>query len=279
MNQIKYIAIDIDGTLLDRNNEIQPKTKESLIEVQEKGIEVILASGRPVKGMIGIAKELQLHKYGGVVVSNNGAVAYDVKNDKLIFESPIDKDDVYEVLQYCEQNSLVPMIEKGDYMLVRDVFEGVVDTADYGKGRISIIEYEARNGNFLLKEIPNLKEYIDFNVNKILTIVEPEVLANNLERLSSPFKDRLYVAQTSPFFLEFMKKGINKAYGLEKLGINSNHVISFGDSLNDIEMIKFAKIGVAMGNAQEQVKKASNYITSDRDEEGIYNALKHFNII
>lgn len=276
---IKYIAVDIDGTLLNREGKILPLTKDALIEVQKKGIEVILASGRPVKAMLGFAKELELEKYGGIIVSNNGAIGYDVKKHEIIFENPMDPKDVYDVLVHCEENNLVPMIEEGDYMLVRDVYEGVVDTGDFGRGRQNIIQSESRSGNYYLKEIPSLKDYVDFNVNKILTIVEPAILEKEREQLSAPFDDRLYVAQTSPFYLEFMKKGINKAFGLEKLGVDPDYLMSFGDSLNDKEMIIFSDYGIAMGNAQQEVKDAATYVTDDRDHEGIYKALIHFGLV
>jgi len=76
-----------------------------------------------------------------------------------------------------------------------------------------------------------------------------------------------------------MKKGINKAFGLEKLGVDPDYLMSFGDSLNDKEMIKFSDYGIAMGNAQQEVKDAATYVTDDRDNEGIYKALVHFGLV
>ena len=79
INDIKAMAFDMDGTLLDSNKQIPPKTKEALIKLQNEGVQIILASGRPVKGLLGFAKELELEKHHGIIVTNNGAVGYDVK--------------------------------------------------------------------------------------------------------------------------------------------------------------------------------------------------------
>lgn len=276
---IKTIALDLDGTLLDNNHNIQHKTKDALIKLHNEGVKIILASGRPVLAMLKYAKELELDKNNGIIVCNNGAIAYDVANEKLIFETPLDKNLVYEVLENLENKPMYPMVDKGEYMYVENVYDSVVETGHMGKGRINIIEWEARNGGFLLQEVKSLKNFVDFNVNKILTIMEPSYLDKNKQILTDKFKDRLYVAQTSPFFLEYMSLGVSKANALEKLGINKEELMSFGDSSNDKEMVEYAKYGVAMGNGKEEVKDAAVYVTDDNNNEGIFKALKHFGLI
>ena len=276
---IKTIALDLDGTLLDNEHNIQPKTKKALIKLHNEGVKIILASGRPVLAMLKYAKELELDKNNGIIVCNNGAIAYDVANEKLIFETPLDKNLVYEVLENLENKPMYPMVDKGEYMYVENVYDAVVETGHMGKGRINIIEWEARNGGFLLQEVKSLKNFVDFNVNKILTIMEPSYLDENKQILTDKFKDRLYVAQTSPFFLEYMSLGVSKANALEKLGIKSETLLSFGDSSNDKEMVEYAKYGVAMGNGKEEVKNSAVYVTDDNNNEGIFKALKYFGLI
>lgn len=276
---IKTIALDLDGTLLDNNHKIQPKTKEALIKLHNEGVKIILASGRPVLAMLKYAKELDLDKNNGIIISNNGAIAYDVANDKLIFETPLSNELVYEVLDYIEGKEIYPMINKDEYMYVENVYKGVVDTGHLGKGRINVIEWEARNGGFLLQEVKSLKNFVDFNINKILTIMEPSYLEDSKEEITQKFNNKLYVAQTSPFFLEYMSLGVSKANALEKLGINKEELMSFGDSSNDKEMVEYAKYGVAMGNGKQEVKDAAVHVTDDNNNEGIFKALKHFGLI
>lgn len=276
---IKTIALDLDGTLLDRNHNILPKTKKALLELQNKGIEIILASGRPINGMLPYAKELEMDKHHGVIVSNNGAVAYDVRNHKIIFENPIKPEYIKEILKNNKKYNIPAMIQEGDYMIVENVYDGVVDSGDLGKGRINIIEWEARNGHFLLKEVASMIDYVDFPVNKLLTIVEPSFLDANIEKISAPLKDKVHISRTADFYLEYTTKGINKQTALEKLNIDSETLMSFGDSMNDKEMVEFAKYGICMSNGHDGVKEVANYITGDRDEEGIYKALIYYGMV
>lgn len=103
---IKTIVLDIDGTLLDSNFNIMPKTKKALLELQKKGVRLILASGRPIKSMLNLAKELKIDQYSGIIVSNNGSIGYDIKNNKYIYDTPIDKTLVQEILKSFEDKPI-----------------------------------------------------------------------------------------------------------------------------------------------------------------------------
>lgn len=280
IKDIKAMAFDMDGTLLDSNKQIPPKTKEALIKLQDEGIKLILASGRPVKGMLTFAKELGLDQHHGIIVTNNGAVGYDVKNNEYIYETPIDLPIIKDILADIINDGIEPMIEKGDYMLVNDVFNGFVDMSPYGGlDNSNIVEYEARGGGYLLKEVRPYVDHIDFNVNKILTIVRPELIRETVARYQAKFGERVHVVQTSPFFMEFTMPGVNKEYGLEKLGVDPETLMSFGDNMNDKEMMEYGKYSVAVGNAVEAVKAISTYVSTSNDEEGVYEALKHFGFV
>lgn len=274
--EIKSIALDIDGTLLDSNSNIMPKTKKALLELQDKGIHILLASGRPIKSMLNLASELRLEEHEGIIVSNNGSIAYDTKNHKIIYDTPIEKSLVQEILKSFNGKPIQPMVESGDYFLVKDVYAGEIRLN--GK-KLNIMEKEARAGNYLLKEVDAIEDYIDEHVNKILTIVEPEIIEETINEYKELFEDRVHVVQTSPYFMEFVRPESNKAYALKQLNLDSETMMSFGDSMNDRELVEYAKYGVAMGNAQEGVKEVATYITDDNDNEGIYKALKHFGLV
>lgn len=280
IKDVKTMAFDMDGTLLDNNKQIPPKTKEALIKLQNEGVQLILASGRPVSGLIGFAKELELEKHHGIIVTNNGAVGYDVKNNKYIYETPIELSLIKEILTDVINDGIEPMIENGKYMLVNNVFNGFVDMSLFGgQHNTNIVEYESRGGGFLLKEVRPYAESIDFNVNKILTIVDPSVISETIERYREKFGDKVHVVQTSPFFMEFTMPGVNKEYGLARLGIDSETLMSFGDNMNDKEMMQYGKYSVAMGNAVDPVKEIATYVSTSNDEEGIYEAFKHFGFV
>ena len=274
--EIKSIALDIDGTLLDSNSNIMPKTKKALLELQDKGIHILLASGRPIKSMLNLASELRLEEHEGIIVSNNGSIAYDTKNHKNIYDTPIEKSLVQEILKSFNGKPIQPMVESGDYFLVKDVYAGEIRLN--GK-KLNIMEKEARAGNYLLKEVDAIEDYIDEHVNKILTIVEPEIIEETINEYKELFEDRVHVVQTSPYFMEFVRPESNKAYALKQLNLDSKTMMSFGDSMNDRELVEYAKYGVAMGNAQEGVKEVAVHVTDDNNNEGIYKALKHFGLV
>lgn len=274
--EIKSIALDIDGTLLDSNSNIMPKTKKALLELQDKGIHILLASGRPIKSMLNLASELRLEEHEGIIVSNNGSIAYDTKNHKNIYDTPIEKSLVQEILKSFNGKPIQPMVESGDYFLVKDVYAGEIRLN--GK-KLNIMEKEAREGNYLLKEVDAIEDYIDEHVNKILTIVEPDIIEDTINEYKELFGDRVHVVQTSPYFMEFVRPESNKAYALKQLNLDSETMMSFGDSMNDRELVEYAKYGVAMGNAQEGVKEVAVHVTDDNNNEGIYKALKHFGLV
>lgn len=276
LNKIKTIAVDVDGTLHNSDKRISQKTKEALLKIQKEGVHLVVCSGRPIKSMLEIAKELELDKYHGLIISNNGAIVYDVINHKKLHEAPIDHKLVVEILENFEGRNIWPMIEDGDYMLVKDVYEGVVT---YNGQKINLTQTESRAGNYLLKEAKKIQDEVNMNVNKILTIVEPSEMDETLAEFQEKFGDRLYVVQTSPFYMEFMRPEVNKAFGLEKIGIDPETLMTFGDSMNDLEMLKYSKYPIAMGNAQEPLKEEAVYITADNDHDGIYEALKHFGLV
>lgn len=129
-----------------------------------------------------------------------------------------------------------------------------------------------------IKHIDNFKDAVNFSVNKVLLTAKPEYAETILDEFKAPYGDSLSIYRSAPFFIEVMAQGIDKAVSLqaliERLGIKRDEVISFGDGYNDLSMIEFAKFGVAMANAVDEVKKRAAYITLSNDEEGIYECLK-----
>lgn len=276
IREIETMVFDIDGTLVDGDGKIMEKTKKAIIDVQNQGVHIILASGRPFKSMLALAKELELDKHKGIILCNNGAMAYDTKNSKIIFETPIDHDLVLEILEKIDGRPIAPMIEAGDYLLVEDINSGII----YLNGkRMDIIRREAAFGDFAIKEVYPMEDHLNHPINKFLTILDPEIVQATIEEYKKIFENRLHVVQTSPFFMEFVMPEVSKSYGLEKLGFNPDTMMAFGDSMNDREMLAFSKYPVAMGNALAPVKEIAYHVTDDNDNEGIYKALKYFGFV
>ena len=201
------------------------------------------------------------------------------KSEKNLFNIDLSVEESKAVLRHLKQFERVrPMINIGDYMIVEDVYDCMIHLN--GK-EVNIMQYESRGNHFLLKEVKDLSEFIDVGIHKILTFSDPEYLQEHYQAMMEPFKDSLSCMFTAPFYFEFMPQGIDKSAALDEVFKNGPYhredMIAFGDSHNDLSMLKYAGTGIAMGNAVEEVKAIADEVTGTNDEDGIADALiRHF---
>lgn len=275
---IKVIILDIDGTLLNTKKQLTPKTKDALIKAQELGAIVVLASGRPTPGLRDLAKELQLEKHHGLLVSFNGSIVTDCTTNEVLFNEAMSVEEGKAVLEHMKKFNVRPMIDKGEYMYVNDVYDNIVTYGD--NQSINVIQYESRGGKYKLCEKDDLAAFVDYPLNKILTAGDESYLKEHYQEMMEPFKDTLSCMFTGPFYFEFTAKGIDKAKALDTVliprGYKVEEMIAFGDGHNDASMIKYAGIGVAMGNAVDDLKAIANEVTLSNDNDGIVHTLKKY---
>lgn len=273
----KIILTDIDGTLLNSEKKLTPKTKEALIKAQKLGHRLVLCSGRPTSGLYDLVDELDMKKYNSLLISFNGARVTECRTNKVLYNRTISINDSKDVLNHLKKFNVKPMIVKDNYMYVNNVFDNMI-TAD-GK-TFNVIEYESRAGKFLLCEKEDLSSFVDYPLNKILIAGEPEYLQDNYKAIMEPFKDTLSCMFTASFFFEFTAKGIDKGNAIREvilpLGYKKEDIISFGDGENDISMIEQSGLGIAMGNAIDKLKEKAANITLSNDEDGIAFALEKY---
>lgn len=277
MNKYKVIVMDVDGTLANSEKKITINTKKTLIKLQKQGMILILASGRPTSGLMDFARELEMDKYHGLLVSFNGSKIVDCTTNEVLFNETMSIDEGQAVLEHMKKFNVIPMIDKDDYLYVNDVFNNEIE---YNGKSFNIIEYEARGGKFKLCEKDDLANFANYPLNKILTAGEPNYLQDAYKEMMEPFKDTLSCMFTAPFYFEFTAKGIDKAKALEsvltKLGVNKEEIIAFGDGHNDASMVKYAGLGIAMDNAVQELKDIADYVTLSNDEDGIAYAVNKF---
>jgi len=272
---IKVIIMDIDGTLTNSEKRMTARTKDILLRAQSLGITLVLASGRPTPGLIDLGRELQMDKHHGLFVSFNGSQVVDCETQQVLYNETMAIADAQAVLTHLKQFSRVrPMIDKGEYLHVQDVYDCYID---WQNEAFNIFEYEARGGHYKLCEQDDLAAFADYPLNKILTTSDPAYLEENYEAMMAPFKDKLNCMFTSPFFFEFTAKGIDKAKALETVlearGFKRDEMIAFGDGHNDITMLAYVGTGVAMGNAVAELKQVADEVTLSNDEDGIAVSL------
>lgn len=273
---IRLILLDIDGTLTNSKKQISPQTKETLLKAQVHGVTLALCSGRPEQGLYRWAEELEMTTHGGLFVCFNGGKVINCQTKEVLYNQPILVPDAKAVLEHVKQFDVVPTVTKGEYMYVTNVFNHDLHIPH----QVNILEYESRGNGYLLCEVRDLAEFVDFDINKILLYGQPEYLKANYQKISEPFADRLNAMFTAPIYYEFTAKNVDKATALHAaltpLGYKPEEMIAFGDAQNDISMLQYAGIGVAMGNAVDEVKEIADEITASNDEDGIALSLyKH----
>lgn len=263
----KIIALDMDGTLLNNNKEVTSKTREALQKAREKGVKVVLASGRPIDGLRRYLDELELVRDNEYVLSYNGCLVQEVKSQKIIHEVGLKGDDLHYMYKISK--------ELGVNIHAFSPKRGLI-TPKSSK----YTEVEANINGIEITEIDFLEVDKDENIVKIMLIDEPEILDEAISKLPKEAYEKYNIVKSTPFFLEIINKEGNKGVGLKALSdylnITKEEVIAVGDAGNDLDMIEYAGLGVAMENAIEEVKSISQFITKNNNEDGIAEVINKF---
>lgn len=263
----EILVLDIDGTLTNSRKEISDKTYRSIMAIQERGHKVVLASGRPTPGILPLARKLKLSEYGGYILSFNGAKVISCSNDEIIFQQVLNRDYLPQLHDAARKNGVGLISYEGDCVITDSKIDKYMET-------------EARINTIPIKQVDDFISYIQFDINKCLMTGEPDILKKMEPELKADFSEGLNIYRSEPYFLEIMPQNIDKAYSLGKLldylGLSREQMISCGDGFNDISMIEYAGMGVAMANAQDIVKSKADYITLSNDEDGIAHVIEAF---
>lgn len=264
----EMLVLDLDGTLTNSRKEITEPTKKALIEIQEAGKKVVLASGRPINGVQPLADALELGRFGSYILSFNGARITQCSTGEIIYNKTIPQDVIEPIYQIAKQYKDVDIITyQGD-----EIISGLQPN--------QYTEKERMINQMKIKPVEHFSEYIDFPVNKLLIPGEPVILEEMMEVLKAKFHSLLNIYRSEPFFLEIMPQKIDKAYTLQKLlssiGLTADQMICCGDGYNDLSMIEYAGLGVAMENAQPIVKEKADYITRSNDDDGVLYVINQF---
>lgn len=273
---IKAIAMDIDGTLTNDEKVITPRTRERLLEAQENGIKLLLASGRPAQGLKSLARQLELDTHDGLLVCFNGACVIDAQTDEVLYDQPMPADDLCRLIEHLHFFDVIPWITQGEFLYTEDVFKCMIELRDGTKK--NIVKYERDMCEMRIREVADLREVArTIPVDKLLTAGDPVYLEAHYEEMYAPFKDTLNGMFTADWYFEYTAPGIDKAHALEgalpKIGIEAADVVAFGDGQNDRSMLDWAGMGVAMANAVDETKAVSQMVTLSNNEDGIAVAL------
>ena len=263
------LVLDVDGTLVGTDKQVSEATREAIIEAQQRGKTVAIASGRSISGIRRTAAKIRLEQFGGYVIAYNGTTVINCKTGECIYNQTLDHDMIKPVYEAAKELGLgITVYHDEEKELLA------------GNGADAYIEADAKACDITIREVNDLVRAINFPVNKLLLSGEPEKMKQVEKHLCEKFGDRLNVFRSDPYYVEILPKFVDKAVAVDKLmkflDISKDKVICVGDSFNDLPMLRYAGKGVAMGNAQEEVKEAADYVTASNDEDGIVEVIRKF---
>ncbi|MBR3824017.1 MAG: HAD family phosphatase [Lachnospiraceae bacterium] len=263
----KVLVLDIDGTLTNSKKQITEATKQAIWKLMDRGHLVALASGRPTPGMRRYERELELDKRGGYLLSYNGAKIVECISGEVVHQNFLPLHVVPELYEFAKERGAGLITYDGDIVI------SAFDPDEY-------IKLEAGINWLPIRVQQDFVECVNYDINKCLMTAPGEQAAVYEKELQERFGDIISIYRSEPFFIEIMPKDMNKAVGLDLvlkgLGMGPEQAVCCGDGYNDISMIEYAKVGVAMGNAQPAVKEAADYIAPTNDEDGLVDVISKF---
>lgn len=263
----KIIALDLDGTLTNEEKKITPKTYASLMKAQEQGVKIALVSGRSPFGIAPLAEELQLEKYEGYVLAFNGGKIIDWQTKEVLSNSFLSPE-VLPYLYECSERTGFPILTyQGDEIITEHPEDKYV------------IE-EQRITKMPVRKVDDFLRDVQHPINKCLIVGNPEPLHELELEMAEHLKGIMSVFRSAPFFIELVPGEVDKAKMLEvlleRLGIKRSELMACGDGYNDLTMIEYAGLGVAMNNAVDEVKARAQFITLSNEDDGVGYAVDRF---
>lgn len=266
---IKMVVCDLDGTLLDKNKELLEENVKALKIAQEKGIVLVLATGRNMFGLEHVYQELGMDTYNnGYLVTVNGLQKYRFKDQELIVKEGLTRNDISIIKNAAKALGYIAFAFHNDasYISGGTIIHWIMNNSFLQKHLLDK-GYDGRLPN------PRFSPYEEsFNGITKVCVQCPTFFLTNSKKVRYLLRD-YEVMTVSPGWYEVMPKGINKAEGVKsimaELNISSEEVLIFGDSENDLEMLKLSKNSYAMENGMDMVKEVSNYVTTDHNLPGI----------
>lgn len=266
---MKYsvIALDLDGTLTNHEKEVTLRTRQVLMQAMDEGATVVLASGRPTYGIEPVAHCLELEKRGGYILSYNGGKIVDWQTKEEIYAKQLPAEVVPQLHEYARSTGHALLGYKGnDIVTERPDDPYVLEEARINKMPVCGVEC--------------LLDHLDPHPTKLLLTGHPDDMVRAEAELSNQFAERMDVFRSAPFFVELVPKGIDKARSLARLLARLNRsaadLIAFGDGYNDLSMLRYAGMGVAMANAAPEVRAEADFVTASNEEDGVALGIERF---
>lgn len=285
----KFIAIDIDGTLLNSLGELSNRTIETIKKVTSKGIRVVLTSGRVTNSVRGIASMINADKY---IICDNGATIVDVNTNDIVFSKYIDKQTIIKLVDFCITNNIYYMVFTNKEIIVKDLKHMALA---FYKQRHHLKDEATGISQIKFAGLDYIKSVKD-PFTRIVICDEDRAIYNSIinvlksfddiELLAAPHISNKIIRENdkdiilSYSYAEILAKNTNKWTAIksltDKLGIRKDQIMAIGDNFNDIEMIRNAGLGVAMNNGSPLAKEVANVIAPSNNEDGVAQIMEKY---
>ena len=284
----KLIAVDLDGTLLNSYGQISQRNKQAIQSAIQKGLEVVLTSGRSIMSVKNLAEEINANNY---IICGNGAMVYDLKNQETIYSNLLNKNKVLQLIKICDENSIYYSVYTKDTIITKNLNYNVLfynqENANKPDNKKTHIQIVQDIYNYVLNS-PE-EEYI-----KLVVCDDNNIIFNSIIKIMKGVKGvdvldvghmsrKLIKSGTEEFSIEYFYTEINSqnvdkwtaiSNLISKLGIKREEVIAIGDNVNDKTMIENAGLGVAMENSAPYIKEIADSVTSNNNEDGVAKIIE-----
>lgn len=286
---LKLLAIDLDGTLLNSYGDISNENKEAIKYALNKGVEVVLASGRDPLTMQKISRELGIENY---LIAGNGASVYDIKAQKNIYENFIDTNKALKIIKMCKENSIFFNLYTDKGIITESLNFNVKVFNSENNHKAS----EKQTNIEIVKDIYEYAQNNPLNILKIIICDDSKIIFNNISQKLKQIKgiEVLDVAHMSRkiirvgteeveieyYYTEVSSKDVDKwnaiEYLINTLQIKKEEVMAIGDNINDKKMVQNSVVGVAMGKSALAIKNIGDFITEDNNSNGVEKAIYQY---
>ena len=261
----KMIVVDMDDTLLMDDHTISEENKEMIFKAQEMGVYVVLASGRPTSAMIEYAKELKMDHYNSYMISFNGSTVTDLKEDIVLFEHALTKEQIHSLYDFSQQNN-THIITYLNGQIISERHSEYIDIESTITGLELVI-------------VPSFKDAVTTSAVKCLLLEEPSYLKGVESVLKNAMPD-LSVCMSKPFFLEAAPNGIDKGAAIqvlaEKLNIHQSEIIAIGNAGNDLTMVQYAGLGVWVDNVDPELREFGDLVVASNNDHGVAEVIRRY---
>ena len=286
----KLVAIDLDGTLLDSYGQISEANKDAIKNSINKGTKIVLASGRGAMSVRNFATEIGANEY---MICGNGAMVYDIKEEKIIYEKFLNQKKVLQLIKICEENSIYysvytekgviakslnynvlfynhensnkPDDKKTNIYLTESVYDYILNRKENDYTKITVCDNNNIIFNSIIKKLRKIRG---------IDVLDVGHMTRKLMKLGTEQYSIEY------FYTEITNENINKwnsiEFLIEKLGIKKEEVIAIGDNINDKEMLENSGLGVAMANSAPYIQKMADVVTDSNNDNGVAKLLEKY---